>query len=55
MLSHYNIVSLLTAFSHWNVFKGLSLKIAGIYPFGYVSGTVALLGWVNEVTLNFVK
>jgi acyl-coenzyme A synthetase/AMP-(fatty) acid ligase len=46
MLSHYNIVVLLTAFSHWDVFKGLSL--AGIYPFGHVSGTVALPGWVSE-------
>ncbi len=48
MLSHYNIIALLAAFSHWDVFKGLSLKIAGIYPFGHVSGTVALPGWVSE-------
>jgi acyl-CoA synthetase (AMP-forming)/AMP-acid ligase II len=48
MITHYNIVAALGGFSTWDVFRGTFLKIAGIYPFGHMSGTLTLPGWVSE-------
>jgi long-chain acyl-CoA synthetase len=38
-LGHFNI---------GDVFRDSFLKIAGIYPFGHMSGTITLLAWVSE-------
>ncbi len=48
MLTHYNIVAALGGFSNWDVFRSSFLKIAGIYPFGHLSGILTLPGWVSE-------
>jgi len=48
MLTHYNIVAVLGKFSIRNALRGLFLKIAGIYPFGHVSGALTLPTWVSE-------